>query len=389
MTWIPTRDMFDNAQDQILNDIITDTDESWWLQGYAGTGKTMLLVHLITEYIEAGWDCAFVTFTHALKKLAIEAMKELGHLPNELHIETVDKLNTLNRRFDIIFVDEVQDLTQKQITRLQMLGDRFIYAGDINQSIYLQAASSLTIQNALGTPNLVELVDLYRMPEPIFLAANIIYPEAQIARGAQVATNEDCSINLVATDSIASEVEWIYKRALNESRNQLPSAILFGKHDDLQKFVQVLLAEMELLDAPEVIGHDYDQLNVYLQRKKLNLMYFGGAQGGDLSDASSSKVVLLMTMHSAKGLEFGSVFTPFMDQGNSLCPYASMKNKDEWQRRFLFMAITRTKKNFYASYSKTLCEHLVPLAPEHVSDTLVTNDQGQKAKFFNHFHIDS
>jgi len=389
MTWIPTRDMFDNAQEQILNDIITNTNESWWLQGYAGTGKTMLLVHLITEYIEAGWDCAFVTFTHALKKLAIEAMKELGHLSNELHVETVDKLNTLNRRFDIIFVDEVQDLTKKQITRLQMLGDRFIYAGDINQSIYLQAASSLTIQNALGRPNVVELVDLYRMPEPIFLAANIIYPEAQIARGAQVATIEDCSINLVATDSIASEVEWVYKRALNESRNQLPSAILFGKHEDLQKFVQVLLAEMELLDAPEVIGHDYDQLNVYLQRKKLKLMYFGGAQGGDLSDASSSKVVLLMTMHSAKGLEFGSVFTPFMDQGNSLCPYASMKNKDEWQRRFLFMAITRTKQNFYASYSKTLCEHLVPLAPEHVSDALVKNNQEQKAKFFNHFHIDT
>jgi len=146
---------------------------------------------------------------------------------------------------------------------------------------------------------------------------------------------------------------------------------------------------MELLDAPEVIGHDYDQLNVYLQRKKLKLMYFGGAQGGDLSDASSSKVVLLMTMHSAKGLEFGSVFTPFMDQGNSLCPYASMKNKDEWQRRFLFMAITRTKQNFYASYSKTLCEHLVPLAPEHVSDALVKNNQEQKAKFFNHFHIDT
>jgi superfamily I DNA/RNA helicase len=389
MSWIPSRANFDVKQDQILNDIIDDTEQSWWLQGYAGTGKTMLLIHLIAEYVDAGWDCAFVTFTHALKKLAIEAMRELGHKPGQLQIETVDKLNTLKRRYDIIFVDEVQDLTNKQISKLLELGDRFVYAGDINQSIYLQAASSSTIKRALGKPKIVELSDLYRMPEPMFLAANITYPEAQIARGAQVAMNDSSSINLVAADSVTSEVEWVYKRALAESRNQLPSAILFGKHEDLQKFVKTLIAQMDLPEAPEVMGHDYDPLNDYLQRKRIKMMYFGGAQGGELSDASTTKVVLLMTMHSAKGLEFGSVFTPFMNEGYSLCPYPSMKNNDEWQRRFLFMAITRTKLNFYASYSKSLNEYLVPLAPENVSDALLNNDQEQKAEFFHHFHIDS
>ena len=389
MTWIPSRANFDVKQDQILNDIIDDTKQSWWLQGYAGTGKTMLLIHLIAEYVDAGWDCAFVTFTHALKKLAIEAMKELGHKPGQLHIETVDKLNTLKRRYDIIFVDEVQDLTNKQISKLLELGDRFVYAGDINQSIYLQAASSSTIKRALGQPKIVELSDLYRIPEPMFLAANITYPEAQIARGAQVAINYSSSINLVAADSVTSEVEWVYKRALAESRNQLPSAILFGKHEDLQKFVKTLIAQMGLPEAPEVLGHDYDPLNDYLQKKRLKMMYFGGAQGGELSDASTTKVVLLMTMHSAKGLEFGSVFIPFMNEGNSLCPYPSMKNNDEWQRRFLYMAITRTKLNFYASYSKSLNEYLVPLAPENVSDALINNDQEQKAEFFHHFHVDS
>jgi DNA replication protein DnaC len=97
MSWIPSRANFDVKQDQILNDIIDDTEQSWWLQGYAGTGKTMLLIHLIAEYVDAGWDCAFVTFTHALKKLAIEAMRELGHKPGQLQIETVDKLNTFKR----------------------------------------------------------------------------------------------------------------------------------------------------------------------------------------------------------------------------------------------------------------------------------------------------
>jgi len=387
MTWIPSRKDFDNYQEKILEDIVTDSKESWWLQGYPGTGKTMLLIHLIAEYIDAGWDCAFVTFTHALKKLAIEAMKELGHKPGQLHIETVDKMNVLKKKYDIIFVDEVQDLTVQQISKLRGLADRFIYAGDLNQSIYLQAAPSDKIRTALGKPKIVELTDLYRMPEPVFMAANIIYREATIKKGAQVTTNVTSSINLVAADTVASEVAWVYQQARNESRNQMPSAIIFGKHQDLEKFVATLLEQLEERAASKVINKDYDPLNEHLKKLKIPMMYYGGAQGGDLANASTSKKILLMTMHSAKGLEFGSVFTPFMNQDGSLCPYPPLKNKEVWQRRCLFMAITRTKLNFYASYSKTLNEYLIPLTPEEVSVTLRNNDQEALVKYFKHFHV--
>ena len=33
MTWIPSRKDFDNDQEKILEDIVTDAKESWWLQG--------------------------------------------------------------------------------------------------------------------------------------------------------------------------------------------------------------------------------------------------------------------------------------------------------------------------------------------------------------------
>jgi superfamily I DNA/RNA helicase len=380
MTWIPIRENFDNYQETIFGDIVSDTTDSWWLQGYPGSGKTMLLIHLIAEYIDADWDCAFVTFTHSLKNLAIEAMKELGHKPGQLHIETVDKLNVLKRKYDIIFVDEVQDLTVKQISKLRSLADRFVYAGDLNQSIYLQAAHSSKIREALGKPTIKELTDLYRMPEPVFMAANIIYPEAKIKKGAQITTSKTSFINLVAAETVASEVAWVYQQAKNESRkkesrNQMPSAIIFGKHKDLQIFVETLLEQLGEKASPKIIGRDYDPLNEHLKKLKIPLMYFGGAQGGDLVNASSSEKILLMTMHSAKGLEFGSVFTPFMDQGSSLCPYPSLLNNENWQRRCLFMVITRTKLNFYASYSKELTEYLYPLAPENVAITLKNNDQ--------------
>jgi hypothetical protein len=53
------------------------------------------------------------------------------------------------------------------------------------------------------------------------------------------------------------------------------------------------------------------------------------------------------------------------------------------------MAITRTKLNFYASYSKTLNEYLIPLTPEEVSITLRNNDQEALIKYFKHFHVES
>jgi len=312
-------------------------------------------------------------------------LSELGHEPGQLQIETVDKINVIKQKYDIIFVDEVQDLTIKQLSKLQKLAKRFIYAGDLNQSIYIQAAPKSKLRELLGVDK--ELTDIYRMPEPVFMAANIIFPEAQIQLGAQVSTNLGASINLVAADTVTSEVLWVYQRAKNESRNQMPSAIIFAGHKDLRKFVNTLLVSLGENTAPKIIGNDYVPLNAHLQKLKIPIMFYGGAHGGNLASASSSRKILLMTMHSAKGLEFGSVFTPFMNQDGSLCPYSSFKKNEIWQRRCLFMAITRTKLNFYASYSKTLNEYLFDLDPVNISTTLKNNDQEHLIEYFKHFHI--
>ena len=78
-----------------------------------------------------------------------------------------------------------------------------------------------------------------------------------------------------------------------------------------------------------------------------------------------------------------------MNQDGSLCPYPSLKNKEIWQRRCLFMAITRTKLNFYASSSKTLNKYLNDLAPENISTKLENNGQEELIKYFKHFHVES
>jgi superfamily I DNA and RNA helicase len=143
MSWVQSRKKFDDEQNRIFDRILEDTRKSWWIKGYAGTGKTLLLTHLANEYINLGYECAYVTYTHALKNLVNDGLKKLGKNQNNLPIYTVDSLNSLGKNYDLILVDEVQDLPQKKIEKLLLRSKRFIFAGDLNQSIFLNSASQL------------------------------------------------------------------------------------------------------------------------------------------------------------------------------------------------------------------------------------------------------
>jgi len=71
----------------------------------------------------------------------------------------------------------------------------------------------------------------------------------------------------------------------------------------------------------------------------------------------NSEYVALMTLHSAKGLEFPVVFLVGMEEG--IFPgYRSMTNESELEeeRRLCYVGITRAKENLYmtSTFSRTL-----------------------------------
>ncbi len=376
MAWIPDRASFDDEQNRIFDQIVEDTERSWWIKGYAGTGKTMLLVHLANEYLKAGYDCAYVTYTHALKNLVNEALIELGNNRTDLPIFTVDSLNSLGQKYDLLLVDEVQDLPQNKIEKLLARSPRFIFAGDLNQSIFLNSAKPDKIKKLLGNPRVVELRDIHRLPEAISFASHLVYEEADSAENALVDIVEDSSVNLVSSKSKVAEVSWVYEQALREARPSRPSAILFSKHEELQDFIATLTIKKGLGEPPAVGkmdvggGHDYNPVNRFLKKNGVSLMYFGGTGGGQINSATRSRMVVAMTLHSAKGLEFDSVFMPFMHEDRLPCPYPPLKNNDEWQRRFVYVALTRTRLNFYASYTGPKNEILERLEDENLDKYL-------------------
>ena len=93
-------------------------------------------------------------------------------------------------------------------------------------------------------------------------------------------------------------------------------------------------------------GEAIDPLTAFLAHAALEA---GEHQAGEGQDA-----LQLMTMHSAKGLEFNAVFVSGLEEG--LFPHEqSLLEKDgvEEERRLMYVALTRARKRLYLSFAQT------------------------------------
>ncbi len=97
-------------------------------------------------------------------------------------------------------------------------------------------------------------------------------------------------------------------------------------------------------------GAEADPLTAFLTHAALEA---GEHQAGAGQDA-----LQLMTMHSAKGLEFNAVFVSGLEEG--LFPHEqSLLEKDgpEEERRLMYVALTRARKRLYLSFAQTRLLH--------------------------------
>jgi DNA helicase II / ATP-dependent DNA helicase PcrA len=81
-------------------------------------------------------------------------------------------------------------------------------------------------------------------------------------------------------------------------------------------------------------------------------------EAGDNQAQAGQDALQLMTVHSAKGLEFDAVFITGLEEG--LFPHEnSMSDHDglEEERRLMYVAITRARKRLYLSHSQTRMLH--------------------------------
>jgi len=114
-------------------------------------------------------------------------------------------------------------------------------------------------------------------------------------------------------------------------------------------------AAVAVAQAPAVDGTDADEgatdpLTAFLAHASL--------EAGDTQAAEGRPALQLMTVHSAKGLEFHTVFVTGLEEG--LFPHENSLNEldgVEEERRLMYVAITRARRKLYLTHAQTRMLH--------------------------------
>ena len=139
--------------------------------------------------------------------------------------------------------------------------------------------------------------------------------------------------------------------AMNARANQIPTTIAPPRAElQTEGAIDVADSDLEVIDAG-VVDPDYaSPLDAFLAHASL--------EAGDNQASAGQDALQLMTVHSAKGLEFDAVFIGGLEEGlfphdNSTADLAGL----EEERRLMYVAITRARKRLYLSFSQTRMLH--------------------------------
>lgn len=164
------------------------------------------------------------------------------------------------------------------------------------------------------------------------------------------------------TDCLKKSLEIINNRKIKEGITKFIDNYNKWKNlkDDIFELVNEIINDTQFLDNLEEDKKEniYEFFNIIkefidrTQSTKLEdfLSYISLISDVDTIDTQDK--VTLMTVHSAKGLEFDTVFIVGLEEG--LFPHykSLMSNQDiEEERRLLYVAMTRAKENLYLTYS--------------------------------------
>ncbi len=127
---------------------------------------------------------------------------------------------------------------------------------------------------------------------------------------------------------------------------------LLGPQAQPQATVPVLTTDggIEVIDADAPLTTVMSPLSAFLSHASL--------EAGDNQAQAGQDAIQLMTVHSAKGLEFDAVFITGLEEG--LFPHENSEEADdgvEEERRLMYVAITRARKRLYMSFAQTRMLH--------------------------------
>ncbi len=346
MAWMVTQDKLDPEQKDFVNKEIKRS-KNFWIKGWAGSGKTVLLVHALREKMEENPNAniCIVSFTHSLIDMMKTGMKELGMKRVPVMTYHQFKKQAHKNYYDYIFCDEVQDLPAEVLYLMKDRSRYVIVAGDSNQSIYNHGVTPSEIGSILNAEPF-ELSFIHRLTRSIINAVSKLIPRINIFSAKRDMTKQDVDIRLVKAYDEEDEVKYTWEQGRNYASVGDSTAVLLPKHDHIKAFVNTLC---DLTGNPRWVykennwgNPDYSSLNRHFNSNGMKIEYVGNGYGS-FQNAARNRNLIIMTYHSSKGMDFDNVYLPFLSSSTHI----PGKDPDT-----LFMvAMTRSRKNLFLTYS--------------------------------------
>lgn len=373
---IPPINKLDPQQQAFLDKVSAFVDNysssfrNQWIQGFAGSGKSVLLAYAAKTILakKPSSKILVVVFTQSLVEMFKADFKNLG-LGTKVSIDTYYRFMKGSSHYDYILCDEVQDLIPRVIIEMNARSSNVIVAGDSNQSIY---ENDPRWQEATVSPSEIgrlingapyELGVIHRLSRSIIDAVQRFLPRMNIFSSKRDMTKEDTQIRLCEAPSEAKEVKYIMEQASKAVNVGDSTAILIPTAPKIIKFVNQALrnaGKPEWNETTNDFGKvDFGAMNSHLRRHGVKMQYVGNGYG---SFDENDHRIIIMTFHSAKGLDFENVFIPYANASMYICP------NDSLAKTLFMVAMTRTRKNLYITYNgypsdyldsfKSNCSHI-------------------------------
>lgn len=369
--WMIPVDLLDNEQrDFIFNRIKEKSNQ--WISGFAGSGKSVLLMHTLA-YIKEQEPSASVHIIYFTRSLAQMYKVGIGELKINAVRVTFETYISYERRvneavkekvkapyYDYILCDEVQDLTETVLRKMTKNCGRIYVSGDPNQSIYEndpQTNIPVVNINEIGTAvnaNEYKLTTIHRLTQSVIKLISQLIPSMEILKAKKNAKKIDVTARLANFPNGIAEVEYVMDSAFEAISVNKSVAIILPTHGHILKFASMYCELKNELPWKTISNKwdkpDYSQFNNYYH--KLKIHYIGNGYG-DLIQASQQGKVVLMTYHSAKGLDFDSVFLPFLNDDSDI------------RGETIFMVgLSRSKETLTLTYSATMHPYLASIKDE-------------------------
>lgn len=252
MKWMISEDRLGPDQREVINDLSKNWKNTW-IKGHAGSGKSVLLIHLLRDYLAKHnhVNVCVVVFTNSLVDMLKVGIKELDlekRFNTTIPVITIYDFKKSTNQYDVVFCDEVQDLPKSFLNILNSKAKKVIVAGDEAQSIYTSVpnfdneppASREEIISTLSADE-KPLHYIYRMTKSIVAMLSNVF--TSLLTGKPNAEKNDVEIKFCKASSIEKEIEYVWSEAtkINRLRPDEIIAVLLPNIDMIIDFANYAL----------------------------------------------------------------------------------------------------------------------------------------------------